>query len=292
VKARADVVHLSLLRGVCQIPAYVAYDEGFFRDEGIEVDLSIAATAWLVPERMLRGEVQFAVIPWTRVLASAARGEPLVLVCGSGCEEAAVVVRRGLAPGDVRRVAIPQRGGMKDLTAVGLMRRLGWGEVETLRLPSGDGAILSFVGGGADAASMVEPYATMLEELQMGTVAARTRDVWPGAPGCSLTTTATVIERQPDLVQRVVRAFVRGARFAEREPERAAAVAGRHIGIAPRFIEAALGHNRPDVCALHHEEAMDRVISFMSEMGYLETRPDRAYKDLSFLDRAIAAPTV
>jgi ABC-type nitrate/sulfonate/bicarbonate transport system substrate-binding protein len=170
------------------MPAYVACERGYFREQGIDVQTAVEATAWLVPERLLRGQVEFAVIPWTRVAAANASGEPLVLICGSGCEEAAIVVRRGLAVKDVRSIALPQRGGMKDLTAAGLMSSLGWDEVETIRLPSGDAAILSVAGGGADAASMVEPYATMLEQLKIGTVIRRTGDLWPGVPGCSLVT--------------------------------------------------------------------------------------------------------
>ena len=90
-------VHVSLLRGVCQTPAYTAYELGFFRDEGLDVDLQIAPTAWMIPEQLLNGQRHFAVIPWTRV-AVAEKGEAaLRLLCGSGHEEAAIVVRKGIA---------------------------------------------------------------------------------------------------------------------------------------------------------------------------------------------------
>jgi len=272
------------------MPAYVACERGYFREQGIDIQLEVEATAWLVPERMLRGEVQFAVIPWTRVVAASVRGEPLVLLCGSGCEEAAIVVRHGLATGEVRRVAIPQRGGMKDLTAAGLMCSLGWDDVETIRLPSGDGAILSLVGRGADAASMVEPYASMLEHLRIGTVVRRTGDLWPGAPGCSLTTTAEIVMCQPDLVQRMITAFVLGARFVDSDQEQSAEIASCYIGVAPEFIRGALIHNRPNVRALSNEGAMNDVIDLMLKMGYVADWPTRGYKDLSFLEKAMTSP--
>ncbi|MCW5891167.1 MAG: ABC transporter substrate-binding protein [bacterium] len=281
-----DRVTLALLRGVCQLPAYVAADLGLFRAHGLEVALDYAPTAWAVPERMLRGQVDFAVIPWTRVAAAGARGEPLVLICGSGCEEAALVVRRGCAPTDVARVALPQEGGMKDLTAVGLVQSLGWGEAETLRLPSGDAAILAFVGGGVDAASMVEPWATMLHHLGLGDVVRRTRDVWPGVPGCSLTTSAALIAERPDVVERMVRAFVAGARVVGDDPERAAAIGARHIGVEARHVSGALAHNAPDVHALGRSAAMDAVLDVMLARGYLARRPDAGFKDLTFLERA------
>ena len=139
-------IQMSLLRGVCQTPAYVAHEKGFFRDEGIDVSISIAPTAWQVPEKLERNECQFAVIPWTRVAASTQSESPLVLLAGSGCEEAAIVVRDGISLDDVKKVSIPRRGGMKDLTAMGFLEHLGWTDVEELRQPAGDGAIISLFG--------------------------------------------------------------------------------------------------------------------------------------------------
>ena len=210
-----DKIVFALLRGVCQLPAYVAHTKGFLRDVGIEAELSIAPTAWTVPQRLVDGEVQFAVIPWTRVAADKSQSNRLTLVSGSGFEEAAMVVRNGITVEQVGDVAVPNEGGIKDLTAMALVQRLGWQNANIVRMPSGDGAILSFVGEGADAASMVEPYATMLEHLGLGHVIQRTGDVWPGAPGCSLTTTSNIIAENPSLVERMVSAYMRGARFAE-----------------------------------------------------------------------------
>jgi ABC-type nitrate/sulfonate/bicarbonate transport system substrate-binding protein len=176
------------------------------------------------------------------------------------------------------------RGGIKDLTARGLIASLGWQDVEWIRQPSGDGAILSLIGQGADAASMVEPYAAMLEGMEMGQVVRRTGDLWPGAPGCSLTTTADVIARKPALVERMVQAFVDGARFVLDHPDESAEIAATFIGIAPRFIRAGLNHCRPNVHALHNEQAMQGVLQLMKQMGYLDGRP-RHYLDTTFLDR-------
>lgn len=274
---------LSLLRGICQLPAYVAHELGYFRQNGLDVQVDIEPTAWVVPERIARGQVQFAVIPWTRVAEADVRGEPLRLVCGSGCEEAAIVVRRGLRLDQVRTVALPQLGGMKDLTAIALLHDLGWDETQRIRFPSGDGAILALVGNGADAASMVEPYATMLEAQRIGTVIRRTGDVWPGAPGCSLTTTADMIAGKPDLVRRMVDAFVRGAKFVDTDPDRAAEIGGRIIGMAPQIVRTALDRNRPDVHALRNRDAMASVLRLMQRVGYLPALPSEGFVDLSFL---------
>jgi NitT/TauT family transport system substrate-binding protein len=277
-------IRLSLLRGVCQLPAYVAMEQGFFAAEGIAAEPQVAPTAWTVPDRLKNGEVDFAVIPWTRVAADMpSGGNRLMLVAGSGIEEAALVVRTGLAPEDVRSVAVPHEGGIKDLTAMALLRRLGWKDIRLVRQPSGDGAILSFVGQGADAAAMVEPYAAMLETLGLGRVLLRTGDAWPGAPGCSLTTTSARIAQDPDLVQRVVRAYVAAARHVLDAPEEAATAGEAYIGVSAAIIRRALLANRPDPRAIRNDEAMSQILTLMADLGYVESRPE-GFRDLRFLE--------
>jgi ABC-type nitrate/sulfonate/bicarbonate transport system substrate-binding protein len=282
-----DKIVFALLRGVCQLPAYVAHTKGFLRDVDIDAELSIAPTAWTVPQRLVDGEVQFAVIPWTRVAADKSKDNRLTLICGSGFEEAAMVVRNGMTVEEVADVAVPNEGGIKDLTAMALVQRLGWQDANIVRMPSGDGAILSFVGEGADAASMVEPYATMLEHLGLGHVIQRTGDVWPGAPGCTLTTTSKIISEKPDLVQRMVGAYMRGARFADTNREEAADIAEKYIGISGEIIRKALDANRPNPDAIRNQSAMDQVIGLMIQRRYIDKAPS-GYKDLRFLDKAEA----
>src|SRR5579863_7044268 len=277
-------IRLALLRGICQLPAYVAIEEGFFAAQDLAATPVMAPTAWAVPDRLRRGDLDFGVIPWTRVAADVPEGDDrLVLVAGSGIEEAALVVRTGLAPEEVRRVAVPHEGGIKDLTAMALIRRLRWQDVRLVRQPSGDGAILSFVGHGADAAAMVEPYAAMLEFLGLGRVLLRTGDVWPGAPGCSLTTTSALIEREPELVQRVTTAYVAAARRVLAAPEEAARIGEGFIGVSAEIVLRALAANRPDPQAIRNDAAMAQVLALMADLGYLR-QPADGYRDLRFLE--------
>jgi len=267
------------------MPAYVAYEKGFFREEGLEVSLNIAPTAWMVPDKLTNGEIHFAVIPWTRVAAADSTGAPLVLLCGSGFEEAAIVIRKDIKPSEVKSVAIPMQGGMKDLTAMGLIEQLGWNDARIIRQPSGDGAIISFFGEGADAASMIEPYATMLEMMGVGKIIKRTGDIWKGAPGCSLATTVSLKETEDLLMQKMVIAFVRGTLFVKTNPDESSDIASGYIGINPRFIRQALNVNWPDANAIRNSKAMDDVLSLMIKLGYIDKMPS-GYSDLKFLDKA------
>jgi len=278
-------LRMSVLRGVCQTPAYVGREAGLFRQHGLDVELDVVATAWLVPQRLDNGDADFALLPWTRVAAAGQDEARLVVVAGSGHEEAAIVVREGLELESVESVVVPLRGGMKDLTAMGLIRSVGWTDVELLRQPSGDGAIIAFFGQGADAASMVEPYATMLETLGVGKVVKRTGDLWPGAPGCSLATTAARCDDDPELVQRFVNGFRDAMAFVLSRPSEAADIAHKYIGVKPAFIEQALANNRPNIDAIRNQRTMDTLIDLMMDLGYLARRPT-GYCDLRFLNQA------
>ncbi len=40
----------ALLRGICQLPAYVACEKGFLQDVGVEPAVTISPTAWMPAE--------------------------------------------------------------------------------------------------------------------------------------------------------------------------------------------------------------------------------------------------
>ena len=272
-------IRFSLLRGICQIPAYVAHERGFFQENDIDSELNVEPTAWMVPTKLVKGDSHFAVIPWTRVAAGEQNETPMRVLCGSGHEEAAIVVRNGIEIQNVKKVAIPLRGGIKDLTAMGLLESLGWREVELLRQPSGDGAIIALFGQGVDAASMVEPYATMMEELGVGKIVKRTGDLWPGAPGCSLATTARTTNENPELCRNVVSGFVKGTRYTVDHPEESAEIAHRYIGIRPTIIHKALLRNSPKNKAILNVEAMQNILNLMLKLGYLKQIPSGYVND-------------
>jgi ABC-type nitrate/sulfonate/bicarbonate transport system substrate-binding protein len=89
-------------------------------------------------------------------------------------------------------------------------------------------------------------------------------------------------------VRRFVAAFARGAQYVLAEPAEAALIAARHIGVHARFIEAALGVNRPDIRAICNTQAMQGVLHLMTDLGYIEGTPQH-YRDLTFLEHALAS---
>ena len=63
------------------------------------------------------------------------------------------------------------QGDIKDLTAMALVQRLGWRDAIIVRTPSGDGAILSFIGEGANGRGFTSvscPVRLSLDRVQFG----------------------------------------------------------------------------------------------------------------------------
>ena len=129
----------------------------------------------------------------------------------------------------------------------------------------------------------------MMEELRIGRVVRRTGDLWPGAPGCSLRTRAELIDRDPDLVQRVVNADMAASLFVNEKPDAAAEIGASFIGVDVDIVRRALRVNRPNVDAIRNGTAIKQVLTLMQKLGYVQHLPQN-FVELSFLDRA--QPTI
>ncbi len=273
-----DEATIKINRGICQLPACIAYEKGFFEREGINVTLEYGLSAWMFEGELLKGEIDFAYIPWTRVAVANIKEKKLMIVSGSGKEEAVIVAKTDL-PEDLNlaknlKIALPIEGGMKDLTGRGMIKSLGLKDYELVRCPSGDSAQTAFIYNSANVSSMVEPYGTALEELGIGKIIKTQKEIWPGSPGCSLTTTYKNCVEKKDLVQRVVNAFVEGAKFAHKNTEEASIIGEKYIIVNRDFVKKSLERgSQPDYKALIDKNPQEEILNFMRKLGYIKERP-------------------
>src|SRR6185295_9998058 len=100
--------------------------------------------------------------------------------------------------------------------------------------------------------------------------------------------TVTFRDREPEIVARVVRAYARGAKLVNEQPDLAAEIASRYIGINSRFIREALHAHGPNVDALRSSAAMHEIQRLMVDLGYMP-KVTSGFLDLSFLDAVQAA---
>lgn len=266
------------------MPAYIALKKGFFREVGLDVSYSVDPTAWLLPDKLLSGKISLAILPWTRTVSARDQGGNLVVIAGSGFEEPAVVVRRdsqinSLSELKGRKISLPAAGGMKDLTSQALFKQHNMTPENTdiLRLPSGDAAMLSLLSGMVDATTNVEPFAAMAVELGIGKILARGEDILPGTPGCSVATTDDYLQDHSHMVLSFLKALLKAEEFCNREPDEAARISSRFIGIRADIIRDALKSNQPRIDITHSIGAMMKIVELMKDVGYIETIPEDYY---------------
>ncbi|MBL9115871.1 MAG: ABC transporter substrate-binding protein [Verrucomicrobiaceae bacterium] len=275
--------NFALIRGICQLPVYVAHETGEFQKNNVESSIRIVPAAWMVPSMLQKGEVEFGVIPWTRVAIAAEKGENLIVIAGGGVEEGMILARPDMERSDISTIAVPQPGGVKDFFANELISRASLSKARLVSNPSGDASLVSYIGGGADAISTIEPFGSMLEFLGLGTVIAKIGDIFPRMPGCCLSTTKQMVATNRDLCIHVIAAMRKSEELIRNNPSLAAAIGQKYIGISAEIIQKALTTNLPSIDVIQETDVIRAVVMRMLEMGRLHSEPERIF-DRSFLE--------
>jgi len=215
----------------------VAYAEGFFRDQGLRVRLSLLPTGALAVKSMLRSHADFAVASETPEVQEVLSGHRLVVVTNlvHSDDALAIVARRdhGISSlGDLRGkrlgVAI---GTLTDYFAYLMLTTAGVPEDDVTRvnLPTGSNpaALLS---GKVDAVSTAEPQVQQLASM-LGARAVTFSDPGLYVASNNLVTTPSYAAAHPGIVLAVVRGLAAAQAFTERHPQEAQVLLSRILGV-------------------------------------------------------------
>ncbi len=284
-------IELGLIRGICQLPAYVAIENDYFKERGLDCSYKIDPTAWLVPDQLINGDLTFSIMPWTRTVSAREKGKDLLVIGGSGYEETAVVVRKDLDIDSLedlegKKISLPAPGGMKDITSQKLFEEYGITSknTEVYRMPSGDAAMLSFLSGEVDATTNVEPYSTLSTELGVGEIIARGDSIFPKSPGCCVTAKEEFVKENEDVVLKFLEALKEANEFIDKEPKEAAELSSKYIGVKGEVTRKALREDKPKLDIRDSVDAMDEVVDKMIDLEYIESKPEN-YFDFSYLEK-------
>lgn len=286
-------IELGLIRGVCQLPAYVAIEKGYFEEKGLDVDYKIDPTAWLVPEQLNNGDLTFSIMPWTRTVSARNEDKDLLVLAGSGYEETAVVVNKKSDIDDLsdlsgKKISLPAIGGMKDITSQKMFEKnnISSDETEVYRMPSGDAALISFLSGEVDATTNVEPFSTLAVELGVGEIIARGGDILPKSPGCCVTAKEEFVEENEDVTYNFLAALKEANEFIYDNPGEAGDLGSKYIGVNGDVTEKALKDNKPKLDIRNSVDAMEEVVDEMIELEYVDEKPNKFY-DFSYLEKIL-----
>lgn len=217
--AQSNKIHVSSpSNSLSWFPALVAREKGFYRAEGLDVDFVIMKSQ-LALRALVSGDVGYTTALGSTMRA-AIRGLPLRVVMTIAEKPLfSLIVRPGIGAVEElqgKLIGITTFGASSDTLIRAVLRRYKLNpnqDVKILVLGGGTNRTAALKSGAIDAALIEAPYNFMLERdgfrklLFVG-------DLIP-SPLAGFGTTLERIRKQPEEIQRLVRATLRGIRYSK-----------------------------------------------------------------------------
>ena len=204
------------------LPLFVAVHRGFFKDEGIDIELPRLIPA-MAQNALMSGDVHYHGLADSG-LRLAARGAPIKAIFYGADRPMYYLVAqkeiRSVAELKGKRVGVSQFGGTSDLSARLALKHFGVEpERDVLIIQIGsEGTRMAALRAGSVAAIIVPVPAVVLLKRDGFNEISFVGDVVEFASN-GYTTTDQRIKENPQEVKKVLRAMYRGLRFAKENPE-------------------------------------------------------------------------
>jgi NitT/TauT family transport system substrate-binding protein len=234
-------------------PLFIAQDEGFFTEQGLEVEFGKAVRSAEMLPTLAAGRLDaLAGTISTSLVNAIERQATIKLVASkghvneSGCAAHGLIARSDLidsgklkAIADLKglRVAIP-RGSWSRYYVELLLRRVGLGldDIQILDVP--DSVVPGAMDAGTlDVASASEPWLTMMEQQRIGKLWISAQKILPGFHHGMIAYGPNLLVRDQDAGRRFMIAFLKGVRrFNEGKTPRNVEILAKHTNLDPKLI--------------------------------------------------------
>ena len=240
-KVRISVSHL-LTWG----PIMIANAEGFFRDEGVEVEYVNALNAQEDLVALVTGDLDVMSGPTHAAFLSAiAQGAKIKIVAGQGflardgCTFFGVVRRRDLAPDSSIRRLRASRDGLTRFITERMLEGVGVDikKLDVMRVPDAV-TVRNLESGSIDAVASGEPTLTRLKSV--GTLWLAAEKAVPDFQWGTIAFGERLLYKDRDTGTRFLRAYSRGvAQYLQGKTDRNVAVIAKETGDTPDLIRKA-----------------------------------------------------
>lgn len=262
---------------------FVALDEGYFEDEGLDVTVEVMPSAASIAPAVMNGQLQLGTASLPPLITAVAQGLPLRAVANSsdvpsdGADDiSAVLVRpdKGIeTPSDLegKIVAVNALQAVLALAVMQLVEDDGGNPSAVtfvaMPLPDMAGALER---GDVDAAAVSEPFLTLGVESGATVLSPLFSEVFlPGTAGVYFASD-DYIASSSDAIEKFRTAITRAAEAATDDPQLVRDALVTHGGLDPAVAERMM------ITAYSGElsvDAVDRVIEIMVEQGFLTDAP-------------------
>ena len=224
-------------------PLYVAIEEGYMEEEGIDIELLLTPGADKVAAAVLSGDVEvgFAGEESAIYIYAGEEEDYLVTFAGLTKRDGQFIISReedfSLEDLEGQEVLVGRQGGMPALNFINALENAGIDPAKVNLNYSVEFASLSgsFIGGVGDYVNLFEPNATLLEQEGYGHVVASIGRLSGEMPYTAFYTKKSYLEENKDLLERFSRAINKGLEYVQTHTARETAEV-----ILPQFTDSSL----------------------------------------------------
>lgn len=269
-------------------PQYVAMSQGFFAEEGLDIELLNGGGADKVMTSVLTGEVDVGLAgpeACIYVLLEGREDSPRIFAQLTNCDGAFLVGRtdEDFSWENLRGKTIigGRKGGVPEMTLEYVMKQNGV-------VPHEDAVVDTsvqfnmmagaFTGGNGDYVALFEPTATEVELAGQGYVLCSIGEAGGEIPYTAYFAAQSVLDTQPDMIQRFTNAIAKGQKWVQEHSDRevAEAIADQFPDTDVAVLEQVAARYRSigawKTVPTMEEEDFLRLMDVMEEAGELTKR--------------------
>jgi NitT/TauT family transport system substrate-binding protein len=219
-------------------PLYIAKEKGFFKDEGVDVDIQIQENTQARHAALVSGQVDLVGITLESVIHSNAPGIPMKVIGITDISNGGdgIIVKKDIQSiQDLKgkRVAFPE-GQPSHLFLLYHLEKAGMSQKDIVPVYTDDAGKAGelFVAGQVDAAVTWEPWLSRISDEKKGSVLVNSKGVKDILIGI-LAANANKLPADQDKLQRFLRGWYRGLEYVQTHKDEALPIMARNFQLQP-----------------------------------------------------------
>ncbi len=264
-------------------PLYVGMEQGFFKQENLTIEPKLAEGGAAIVPAVISGDDQIGFSNVTSLVIASSKNLPVQIIssgvkAGKGADDAydAMFVKKNSpikGPKDLegKTISVNNLNNVGPLTINNAMEKAGADpkKVKYLEVPFPD-AITALKAGRVDAAWVVEPFRSQGVAAGLRMIMHPFEEAAPNYEVATYFASKEYIAKNPDVVQRFVRAMDKSLDYAQQHPEAVRKAVPTYTQIPAKAVEhMVLPTWGPQI----NEPSVQLTIDLSAKYGFIENKP-------------------
>lgn len=280
-------INIGHLNSTAHLLAFVAKEEGFFEEEGLNANLTQFSSASELANGLESGKLDVAFIGSVPTITFLQQGHDLKVIGGAMTNGHGYVIKPEFVEGksddeiDIsvlkgRNVA-SVKNAIQDaelqilLKNAGIEIGEGADKVNIVYFDSQKDAYAALQNDTIDAASVYSPYASLAESQGYKIVfRCSEEEALKNQPCCRQVVPSAALSENPNTYRAIERAFIKAYQFSQENQDKTIADVKKYINIKPEFIKTEVyggyGYSHPDP----DKQALASLKDTLVDLGYTE----------------------